>query len=56
MEKWIESISHEVNGWKYDEDGYVKPVWFTGPQFPPSISERSKRKRMVEKKGGYEAD
>ena len=53
----MEPISHEVNGWKYDEeDGYVKPVWVAGPQFPPSISERSKRKWMVEKKDVYEAD
>ena len=55
MEKGIGPISHEVNGWKYDEeDGHVKPVWFIGPQFPPSISEISKRKRMVEKEDGYE--
>ena len=36
MEKRIEPISYEVNGWKYDEeDGYVKPVWFTGTQCSP---------------------
>ena len=47
-EKWIEPIPYEENGWKHDvEENYLKPVWFTGPQFPPSVTKRTKRKSAM---------
>ena len=37
------------------EENYLKPVWFTGPQFPPSVPKRTKRKSTIPH-DGYEAD
>ena len=42
-------------GW-VQEDG-LKPLWFVGPQLPPSLTRASrKRKHRVEKTVGYDAD
>ena len=54
-EKWIEPIPYEENGWKHVEENYLKPVWFTGLQFPPSVIKRTKRKSTIPH-NGYEAD
>ena len=52
------SIIHHLNpfenGWKLSENKEVLPVWFTGPQFPPSVTKRKiKKKKLID---GYEAD
>ena len=41
-----------LNGWKKC-DGTLTPVWFTGPQFPPSFSKKTKKSNVDV---GYEAD
>ena len=47
--------SFEMNGWIYDsESEIVKPIWYDGQQFPPSM--RTKGKRNMEIADGYEAD
>ena len=54
--KWIEPIPYEENEWKHDvEEDYLKPVWFTRPQFPSSVTKRRKRKSTIPH-DGYEAD
>ena len=36
-------LPHEGNGWFADEDELtLKPLWFTGPQLPPSASKKKK--------------
>ena len=48
----IPDIDSQKNGWK-KSDGTLTPVWFDGPQFPPSVSNKSKRKAA---RDGYEGD
>ena len=40
------------NGWKLSVDGMVVPVWYVGPQLPPSCKKNCRKKTS----GGYEAD
>ena len=53
----IPYISPYANGWKLSERKEVIPVWFTGHQFPPSVS-RSKEthRKTLEKNDAYDAD
>ena len=55
--KNIPYISPYANGWKLSERKEVIPVWFTGHQFPPSVS-RSKEthRKTLEKNDAYDAD
>ena len=55
----IEPISYQDNGWAWNENtGLVSPVWFTGPQLPPSLrpSRKRGRKGIPSRNEGYEAD
>ena len=42
--------------WRHDvEEDYLKPVWFTGLQFPHSVTKRTKMESAIPQ-DGYEAD
>ena len=43
------------NGWKLSADGMVVPVWYAGPQLPPSCK-KPPRKKASKETDGYEAD
>ena len=46
-----------MNGWFYDsESEIVKPIWYDGQPFPPSMRKLTKGKRNMENADGYEAD
>ena len=55
--KNIPYISPYANGWKLSKCKEVIPVWFTGHQFPPSVS-RSKptHRKTPENNDAYDAD
>lgn len=42
----IEYPSIKHRGWEETEDG-IRPIWFTCPQFPPSLSVTSSRRRLT---------
>ena len=46
-----------MNGWFYDSElEIVKPLWYNGQQFPPTMRKLIKGKRNVENADGYETD
>ena len=49
----INPINVEENGWEIKEKIY--PIWFTGPQLPPSWSKKKKTQKIA-KVTNYEGD
>ena len=54
-ESVIPDIDMFENGWKLSADGMVVPVWYAGPQLPPSCK-KPPRKKASKETDGYEAD
>jgi hypothetical protein len=53
---WYQCLQQNIHypslagrGWEKSEDG-IRPVWFTCPQFPPSLFNMKIKKRLVQGK------
>uniref|UniRef100_UPI00358E375C uncharacterized protein n=1 Tax=Myxine glutinosa TaxID=7769 RepID=UPI00358E375C len=51
----IEYPSITDRGWENTDDG-IRPIWFTCPQLPPSLSKKKSKKRQIQSLAEYDAD
>ena len=56
IDEIVAQLSLTSNGWNYNQQlNMVVPVWFDGPQFPPSIIKKKIKWKKEITVDGYEA-